>query len=256
MISSFALARTLARHPAETWPSLAAPLHARAAMFSAGFTPKRVLVDAGHGAPGNSGNRSAFCVDEQDFTSSLAEDLSRALEATGHFETKQSRYGKDLVPYAERIRLAESWGADVILSLHSDVRGRAEPWQPRANASCLHDHDAPGFSVLFSDQGEGELASHRRQLGRALAGELESAGFLAYDGTEYQTDYAGDDVRGVFVDRHRESERIFVLWRPRIPSVIIETHNALDEREAMRWNEPATRAEFAKAVAAALASSF
>ena len=37
-----------------------------------------------------------------------------------------------------------------------------------------------------------------------------------------------------------------------MPSILVETHNALDDREALRWEEPATRDALAHALAAAL----
>jgi N-acetylmuramoyl-L-alanine amidase len=43
-----------------------------------------------------------------------------------------------------------------------------------------------------------------------------------------------------------------MLRRPRVPSVIIETHHALDFEEAERWKEPRTLEAFAAAVAQGL----
>ena len=57
---------------------------------------------------------------------------------------------------------------------------------------------------------------------------------------------------GVFVDRHAQNQRIFILRRTLMPTILIETHNALDPREADRWTEPRTYDAFAGAVAAAL----
>jgi N-acetylmuramoyl-L-alanine amidase len=215
----------------------------------------RIYLDAGHGAPGNPGNHSATCVDEQDFTLALSGDLGEALERTGRFEVRISRARGVLVPYAERVRDAEAWGAAALVSLHSDVRGRAESWEPRPGVVCSRSRAAPGFSVLWSDYAEGALVERRVRLARSLARELAATGLLPYSGEEYLPQYLPDAQPGVFVDRHRDSERIFVLWRPSMPSVIIETHNALDDREERRWSEPATRAVFASAVAAALATS-
>jgi len=252
-LSSWAVARALGPRAARAWPDSAAPLSAPATALPAGFGTRRVYVDAGHGAPGNTGNKGAYCRDEQDFTVSLAEDLGAALARTGHFEVELSRTPGRLVPYAERVREAEAWPADVVISLHSDVRGRSEPWQPTPTESCPRSHQAPGFSVLWSDHGDAPLVARRLELSRALALALERTGFLAYDGADYAPTYAPDvQQRGVFVDRHSTAERVFVLWRPNVPSIIVETHNALDDREARRWDEPETRAAFAASVVAAL----
>ena len=64
--------------------------------------------------------------------------------------------------------------------------------------------------------------------------------------------YDADPTPGVFVDRHAAAQRIFVLRRPSMPSVILETHNALEPREAERWSELATIDAAADALAGAL----
>jgi len=214
---------------------------------------RRVLIDAGHGAAGNRGNRSALCRDEQDFTLDLGRAVASELEQTGGFEVRLSRGPGQIVDYHERVRLAERWGAEAFVSLHSDVRGPPERWAPEPGKTCLRSHAAPGFSVLWSDEGAGGLTTQRRKLAVAVASRLVATGLLAYQGADYRDDYTADvEQRGVFVDRHPEAKRIFVLRAPTMPSIIVETHNARDEREARRWQEPATRHAFARALCAAL----
>jgi N-acetylmuramoyl-L-alanine amidase len=237
---------------ASRWPESAAPLAVPATELSPDFGSRRIYLDAGHGAEENRGNRSSFCRDEQDFTLDLARDTQAHLEATGAFEVKISRRPGQIVAYADRVSEAEAWRADVFVSLHSDVRGETQPWEPAAGTVCLRSREAPGFAVLWSDHGELPLAARRLALARALSRRLLAIGLPAYDGAEYLELYAADDQAGVFVDRHRRDERIFVLWRPSMPSILIETHNALDDREAQRWEEPATRRSFAAALVAAL----
>ena len=95
--------------------------------------------------------------------------------------------------------------------------------------------------------------ARRVTLGRAVAHHMSEAGFLAYGGLAYLGMYVPDEQEpGVFVDRHAEGQRIFVLRRAAMPSILVETHNALDPREAERWTDPETLDAFAAAVAAAL----
>ena len=85
---------------------------------------------------------------------------------------------------------------------------------------------------------------------------MTEAGFLPYGGGGYVGLYAADaEVPGVFVDRHAPEQRIFVLRRAPMPSILVETHNALDPREAERWAEPETVDAFAAAIAAAIADA-
>jgi len=235
------------------WPGPAAPLRAPDVAFPAGFGLRRIYLDAGHGAPGNKGNTSCFCVEEQDFTDVAARALAYRLEATGHFEVRLSREGDESVEYRERVEDAELWGAEVFVSLHSDVRGKFDRWSPEPGMDCPTSVLAPGFSVLWSDEGDPALVAHRVTLARAVAGRMHAAGLPPYGGATYEQLYELDATTpGVFVDRHAPDQRIFVLRRTTMPAVLIETHHALDPREAERWTEPRTFDAFGAAIAAAL----
>ena len=129
----------------------------------------------------------------------LGEELAKHLRGTGHFDAELSRQGESLVPYPDRVSSSEQWEAHVFLSLHSDVRGQMQVWDPDGGQQCPRSEVAPGFSVLWSD--DGEQGTRRRTLARTLATNMARAGFLAYPGEEYEL-YEGDEVvPGVFVDR-------------------------------------------------------
>jgi N-acetylmuramoyl-L-alanine amidase len=212
-----------------------------------------VVIDPGHGAKDNPGNTSCYCIAEQDFTLALAYDLEAALEALEGYDVVLSRHGSELVSYAERVAMAERLHADAFISLHSDIRGQAKLWRPNGAEDCKWSEEAPGFSVLFSDEAEPQLVTARRSLGSALAKGLLAANFSPYGGEEYLNLYAADAAAaGLFVDRHEAKKRVFVLRKPTIPSIIIETHNALDPREARRWEDVDVRHAFALAVAQGL----
>lgn len=239
------------------WPAPGAPLKKLAVTSPAGFRKKRIYLDAGHGAVGNTGNQSVTCEDEQDFTLRVALDLKKRLEATGLFTVKLSRGAPgQRVAYPGRVTAAEAWRADAFISLHSDSRGEARAWQAIPGRQCLRQDATPGYSVLWSDESAEPLKSRRVSLARALARRMSDAGFLAYNGVDYTGLYDGDAVPGVFVDRHVPGQRVMVLRRPRIPSVIIETHHALDFEEAERWKEERTLDAFGAAVALGLVESF
>jgi N-acetylmuramoyl-L-alanine amidase len=235
------------------FPDTAAHLAAPAVLYPSDFGVRRLYVDAGHGAPGNPGNTSCFCVAEQDFTLFAARELARRLSATGHFEVRLSRGDEGPVTYRDRVDDAVRWGADVFLSLHSDVRKRPDPWSPSQSARCPVSYGARGFSVLYSDEGSEADVGRRRLLARETAFRLAETGLLPYDGAEYAHLYEADPLEpGVFADRHAPEQRIFVLYHPKMASILIETHHALDPLEATRWSEAATLDAFAAAIAAAL----
>jgi len=237
---------------APAWPAPGAQLTAPALSVPKGFRKKRIYLDAGHGFRGNTGNVSVTCENEADFTLRVAEDLARRLEATGRFQVRLSRKaGKD-VSYPTRVAEAEGWNADAFVSLHSDARGEAAWWQPAPGQSCLRQDAGPGYSVLWADDTAEPLRTRRVTLARALSRRMAEAGFPPYNGVDYEGLYAGDEQPGVFVSRHEPGRRIHVLRRPRVPSVIIETHHALDFEEAARWKEERTLEVFAAAVAQGL----
>lgn len=237
--------------PVSTEPSVWPNALPRELEIPASNGGRRVVVylDAGHGADKNEGNTSSFCVAEQDFTKALADDVAAELEATGRFQVIPSRVGGEKIPYVERVELARLLEADVFVSLHSDVRGKSETWSPDAGMSCLRSFDAPGFSVLFSDEPGPASAPDRERLATSIAGSLADAGFTAYGGREYEGLYGRiGEGSGVFVDRHEHDKRIFVLRRTAMPAVIVETHNALDPREAEAFEDPCVRHAFALAL--------
>ncbi|QSQ25807.1 N-acetylmuramoyl-L-alanine amidase [Pyxidicoccus parkwayensis] len=264
LISGPVLAADPAATPSETpstvvappaWPAPGAPLTVAQVHFPEGFGKHRIYLDAGHGAEGNTGNKSVTCEDEETFTLRVAEDLARRLEATGHFRVLLSRKPGEHVPYPSRINAARKWNAQVMLSLHSDARGTAQPWEPTPGQQCYRQDASPGFSVLWSEEAAAPLRARRELLAHALARSLGHAGFRSYDGADYTGLYAADAAQaGVFVAKVSEPthRRIFVLRRPTIPSVIIETHHALDFEEAARWREERTLEAFSAAVAQGL----
>jgi len=213
--------------------------------------PRRIFLDPGHGSRGNPGNTSCLCIQEQDHNLRVAQHLAEVLEATGAFEVRLSRQEGAVVDYPARLSAARAWHAELLLSLHSDARGQGLRWE---DTGCHYNDLDPGFSVLWSDEGDQELTAARHELARALAGRFVEAGFAPYPGGVYEGLYEVDPAQtGVFVDRHRPRRRIMMLRRPAMPSVIIETHNAWDRREERRWQERLTLDSFASTALAKLA---
>jgi N-acetylmuramoyl-L-alanine amidase len=235
------------------WPTAGAPLTVQPLTVPKGYRKKRIYLDAGHGYRDNRGNSSVTCEEEADFTLRVAEELARRLEATGRFTVRLSRKAGQQVSYRARISEAEQWGAEAFVSLHSDSRGAAVWWEAAPGQQCLRQDTTPGYSVLWADDTAEPLKERRVALARGLAQRIGEAGFLAYDGVDYVGLYDGDPQHpGVFVDRHEPGYRIMMLRRPRIPSVIIETHHALDFEEVARWKEARTLEAFSAAVAQGL----
>jgi N-acetylmuramoyl-L-alanine amidase len=213
----------------------------------------RVFVDAGHGAPDNTGNTGCYGQQEQDHTLSVARHLAFVLSALGRFEVALSRDGPG-AKYPVRLAAAKAFRADVIVSLHSDARGQVRPWWPYHDERlCWWNPDAPGFAVLWNDEGATSTVAGRERLGRAVGQRLREAGFLAYDGYDYGGLYRQDDVEpSGWVDLRPLKKRVYFLRGSTIPTVIVETHHALDPDEVARWSEGKTVDAFSLAIAAAV----
>ncbi len=85
----------------------------------AGRPPFRVMIDPGHG--GNDPGDIADGVSEAELSMSIARNLAQALEAEGRFVVALTRAPGEAVPLTRRIRRAEAFEADVLVSLHADV---------------------------------------------------------------------------------------------------------------------------------------
>jgi N-acetylmuramoyl-L-alanine amidase len=174
--------------------------------------------------------------------------LAFVLAQLGPFEVKLSRKDAAGKKYQARIAEAEAWGADAIVSVHSDVRGEAWAWGSTDTETCWRNDQAPGYAVLWSEDGEAETVARREKLGRAMARQLNAAGFRAYSGEDYGSLYKPDAEQLGWVDLRPRKKSVYFLRASRIPTVIVETHHALDPAEVTRWEKLETVDAFALAV--------
>ncbi len=231
--------------PTPTWPLPGAPLQVLPPL-PARERPVRLVIDAGHGAPGNSGNTSVRCESEAEFTRRAQDHVVARLSAAPELEVRAGRPSEALLDYGSRISAFNAWPADAVISLHSDARAADGPVVDPATG-CWSTMGSTGFTVLFSDEGPASLALARRQLAEAVATQMLSAGFQAYT-LGYSDELYGAISAGVFVDRHAIGKRIRMLRGTKVPTVIVETHQAFDVEESARWTEPATLDAFAAAI--------
>ena len=80
---------------------------------------KLIMIDPGHGGvdPGAIGLRGTF---EKRVTLSTAKTVKHALEVSGRYIVKLTRYRDIYVPLRDRFAKAEQAGADLFISLHAD----------------------------------------------------------------------------------------------------------------------------------------
>ena len=239
-----------AEPPAPAWPQPGAPLRAPEAPPWPG-PPLTLMIDAGHGAPGNLGNTGARCQQEADFTRATQDAVLARLAGDPALQLSSGRPTAELRSYDALIADIKARRPDAVISLHSDTRA-GDGWTV-GPSGCYEGRGAVGFSVLYSDEGPEAVVEGRLRLARAVARRMSEAGFPAYGGEDYVGLYApSGDTPGVFVDRHAPRQRIRMLRAVSPPLVIVETHQAVDPEESARWDEPATLDAFAAALRAAV----
>jgi N-acetylmuramoyl-L-alanine amidase len=253
-VSFDAMAPTLLLLLLTAWPEPGSTVQAPMPVFAKKAKKLRVVVDAGHGAPGNDGNHGCFCQAEMDHTWLIAQHLGFVLSDLGGFEVMFTRTGEGRPTYQSRIAAAEAWKPDFIVSLHSDARGEATLWKPFGDErECARNPNEPGFAVRWSDVAEAPVVAKRAKLGRSVGQRLREAGFRAYTGENYGALYKNDtDEPSGWVDIRPPKTSVYFLKASTIPTIIIETHHALDPVEVARWDELKTADAFALAVAQAL----
>ncbi len=229
------------------WPERTATLAPLDLTAPPTFGVRKVAIDPGHGTGENTGAATVACGYEADAMLELGLDLADRLRETGHFEVLLTRETAVGPSYKARAAAADAWGAEALISLHLDARGAAWSWETPQGA-CRRNDDVPGYAVLVADKGEAPLLNQRVGLARALSAAMSATGFGVYHGLDYGGLYDRDPMPGVYLDRRV----LFMLRRPTMPSVILETHHGLDYEEHTRWAEPRTREAFAAAVAAGL----
>lgn len=212
----------------------------------------RIAVDAGHGAPGNTGNWGCHCQREADETLVEAMELSKRLRRFG-FTVLETRTTEEGTTYRARIAAIERFKPHLVVSLHTDARAEAWPLESYPDGGvCFANRTDPGYAVLWSEEGSRTTVNARKTWGRAVSEELRAAGFLPYSGEDYGSLYKTDETPACFVDARPMKQRVYFLRATSVaPVVIVETHHALDPVEVARWHDDDTHDAFAAAIASA-----
>lgn len=229
------------------WPLAGTVLTAPPLEVPEGFGKPTIFVNAGHGAPRNSGSLSLFCTWEMDHNLRVQDELAAFLEASGLFTVVRGRTTAQRSSYSARLEDLAASQAVLMVELHADVREGGTLWEPSPGVECVRNLGKTGFSVLFNDSATGALLTGRTTLARTVSSGLREAGFRPYHGSDYFGAYE-PDLPGVWRDRRG----LMMLRRPRVPSIIIETHNHQNPDEVARWAEAETRQTFYATIAAAL----
>ena len=142
-----------------------------------------VVIDPGHGGPDTGATVGG--VVEKDVTLAFAKQLAGKLEASGRFNVVMSRATDVFVPLSERVRIARSSGAALMISVHADTLPESA--------------DVSGATVYtVSDKASDAYAA------KVAAKENEADATVGVDG---QTDVA--DVNDILFDLTRQETRAY-----------------------------------------------
>lgn len=105
----------------------------------------KIFVDAGHG--GSDSGATGNGLQEKDVTLQIAKKIETQLKSYANVEVKLSRTDDQTVSLQQRTDMANSWGADVLLSIHlnssssSEARGFESYRYPNAGSRTFQFQD-------------------------------------------------------------------------------------------------------------------
>lgn len=214
---------------------------------------KTIVIDAGHGGrdPGASGSASR----EKDVTLATAKALKARLEKTGRYRVVLTRSTDTYVPLENRVQIARTAGADLLISLHADA---------------VANKDTRGGSVYtLSDSGSARAA--RRQSGPsylnvALPGGTKAVHDILFDLTQRATRNKSSAFAEVLISKvgghapllpraHRDAGYV-VLLAPDVPSVLFEMGFITNREDEVLLTSESHREKVATGVANAIDEYF
>ncbi len=218
----------------KTVKPLLAPTSCRSSFPS---TPKRIVIDAGHGGGDPGAENKAFGLKEKNLTLDLAARLKALLTAKG-FEVVLTRSQDVFVPLANRPAVAVRYKADLFISLHFNAAEAKEVTGIETYALTPVGQPSSGRAHL-------EPADFKANVGNAF--DVPSA-CLAFS---VQTALLkGTAAR----DRGFKRARFLVLRELPCPGILVEGGFVSSDTEATHLKSEAYRNTLAEGIAAGICS--
>lgn len=184
-----------------------------------------IAIDAGHGGVDPGAIRGYVL--EKDLTLVYAQELRAALLATGRYQVAMVRQDDSFISLRDRVRLARSAGADVMLSLHANTVERGN-----ARGASVYN-----LSEEASDEETADIVAFENRAdllaGVDLDGEEDLIAQVLVDMAQRETNLLSEQFGAILADsiklalddgvrsRHRWAG-FRVLKAPDIPSVLVE----------------------------------
>lgn len=200
----------LARHRARWAVSRADALELidpllRPALYLDRVGARRVLLDPGHG--GEDGGTINGSWKEKDLTLDLARRVRARLVEYG-FEVGMTRDSDVFIELEDRAAIAQSWGADLMISIHFNS-------SPDAAAQGLETYILSRAGLPSTNDGSAPLSARRRAATRGNQHDAPSA-VLGYDLHRNMLRFTGSEDRGL------RYARFLVLREAPCPAALVE----------------------------------
>ncbi|HEY8964544.1 MAG TPA: N-acetylmuramoyl-L-alanine amidase [Alphaproteobacteria bacterium] len=220
-----------------------------------------VMIDAGHGGidSGAVGNK----VREKDVTLSVAQDIQKALEATGKYRAALTRDKDIFIRLGDRVKIARAADADLFVSIHADSVSSGGENIKGASFYTL--------SAEASDVQSARLAARENQADLLGGVELptndqdvkEILIDLAMRETTHQSKLIAGQMVKAFarsgiktVPGPERSAGFMVLKAPDVPSLLIELGFLSNPGEAAKLGDTAYREELSRTIAGGIDAYF
>jgi N-acetylmuramoyl-L-alanine amidase len=220
---------------------------------------KVIVVDAGHGGldPGTSGADGTL---EKDVVLAAAQRLQKVLTARG-YTVRMTRDSDNFIELRQRVRIARSWHADLMISVHADFS---------------HDPSTSGLSIYtLSEKGsDAEAAALAKKendsdklAGVDLSGDNSAVAPILIDLAQRDTmnksshfaEAALGELRSetdILPRQPHRSAGFVVLKSPDVPAVLIELGYLSNVHDASQMQTETWRVKIAGAIAAAVDRQF
>lgn len=204
--------------------------------------PPVIVIDPGHGGLDPGAERGGL--QEADLMLSLAIELADRLNRGGNVRALLTRDADYFVPLNERITIARSAGADLLVSLHADAL--AEDQARGASVYTLSQEGEDGAAQRMAERHErGDLIA-----GVDLSGQGDRVATVLMDLARAQTAPAGDRFADHLVEafknsgarlnsRPRREGRLAVLTASDFASVLIEVGflSSAQDRDVLKTSQ-------------------
>lgn len=210
---------------------------------------KKIVVDAGHGGK-DPGGKKLFGLKEKDMNLLVAKELYSLLKEDEMFEVMLTRSDDVFVPLAERSSIANSFKADIFISIH-------------ANAS--RDRKEKGFEIYFmsekaSDPGAAEVADYENSvLGlEGPSAQPDAAAMLLHSMARNEYVNEGSRLAGLvaaemekrtpFANRNVKQAAFYVLRGTYSPGILVEMGFMTNSGDQKNLNDKKVRTKIAEAI--------